>query len=460
MQTATRYTDQPGSTESMELTFIGTATPKPSNIWKNVNIPGYQTRFEIITPNSDGPHRAWKNFQHYKIVPNASAPGGFMGLPELTNGSYGTYYTFYGLAKEPYAGAGYYNSGGGYELPYGDPGALNAGLPRMYEVQADGGFVPPPPDLDVHKQRALNVMLPRIKAELSLVNSLIELKDFKRPLKSILEFIRTPRGWKNFVLAQKGMRTLRELDRSMASSYLEYKFNLAPLVSDICGFYLALSRAHSQMNDLLTRQGRVQRRHYAFNWREFDAYSSEEAYGGFLIPTSQLEPGCNHTLGREVWSDPTMFHAMIEYNYNYTRWQVQTAALGSILDGLGVNLNPAIVWNAIPFSFIVDWLIGVNRWLSQYTLYNMDPEINIHRFLWSVKRVRRIRVQKWAKNGWYPNLVVNRISLPEVTESSYRRTVELPSRSSVQLSGLSPQEFTLGAALVIGSGRRRHHRTR
>jgi hypothetical protein len=460
MQNASRYSDQPGALEPVLLTQIGNGVPRSSPRTFNFNIPGYQTRFEVITPNSEGSHRQWKDFQHYKIVPGDPITGIMGGLPILTNASNPSWIEL-GYGKNPYIGAGTYNGAGGYDLPFGDPGALNAGLQAMYVVQPDQGFVPPPADLEMHKQRALNVMLPAIKAELSLVNTIIELKDFKRPVKRVLEFIRTPKGWKNFVISQWGNRALGELDRRAAQGYLEYRFNLAPLVSDICGIYAALSRAHSQMNDLLTRQGRVQRRHYAFNWREFDEYeTSNGAYVGYFAPAHKLDP-CNllhHT--REVFSDPTVFHAMIEYNYNYTRWQVQTAALGSLLDSLGVNLNPAIVWNAIPFTFIVDWVIGVSRYLQQYTYHNMEPEINIHRALWSVKRGRRIRVQKWTTSGYYGYLCSNRVSLPEVSETSYRRTNWIPTRSSIQLSGLSPTEFSLGAALVIGSGRRRYRRSR
>jgi hypothetical protein len=152
---------------------------------------------------------------------------------------------------------------------------------------------------------------------------------------------------------------------------------------------------------------------------------------------------------------------MIEYNYNFTQYGLQTAALGAYLDGLGVKLNPQIIWNAIPFSFCVDWVIGVNRFLSQFSWNNVNPKINIHRFLWSVKRERHIRVQKWAQgSAKFPQLLGNRISLPEVYESSYRRTPGIPSKSSIQLSGLSPQEFTLGAAMIIGSSPKRHHRGR
>jgi hypothetical protein len=416
----------------------------------------------MITPNSEGSHRAWKNFSHYKIVPGGLTTGGGMGgLPVLTNSSFPSWIE-YGVGKATYLGASLKTSGGGTVQPYGDPGELNLGLPAFRASLPDGEFVPPPADLDLHLQRALNVMLPSIKAEMSLVNTIIELKDFKKPMKRVLEFFRTPKGWKLFAAAQMSKRALRELDVRVAGAYLEYKFNISPLISDICAIYRVMSETKSRLNDLISRQGCIQRRHYAFNWNESPSYTYEQ-WGtvGYLDYTYRLNPGCNYCQSREVFTEPTVFHAMIEYNYNFTQYGLQTAALGAYLDGLGVKLNPQIIWNAIPFSFCVDWVLGVNRYLSQFSWNNVNPKINIHRFLWSIKRERHIRVQKWALNSaMFPQLLGNRISLPEVYENSYRRKIGIPSRSSIQLGGLNPQEFTLGAAMVIGSSLKRHNRGR
>jgi len=463
MSTAYRLSRIPATTESVLLTQIGSGTPKANPRNWVFTVPSYQTKYEMITPNSEGSHRMWKSFQHYKIVPGEKTSAGNMGgLTILTNSSYPSW-AEYGVGKHTYLGAELKTSGGSTIRPYGDPGELNQSLPAFRVAEGQTGvFIPAPSDLDKHTQRALNVMLPAIKAELSLVNSLIELKDFKKPVKKVLDFFRTPKGWKLFALAQQRNRALKELDVRAAGAYLEYKFNISPLISDIAGIYRALSTARSQINALISRVGRVQRRHYAFNWYEFPAYSYETyPTPGYLDYVYQLNPGCLYRHHREVRTEPSSFHAMIEYNYNFTRWQLATAPLGAMLDGLGVNLNPAIIWNAIPFSFVVDWVFSVGKFLDQYTLHNMTPDINILRFLWSIKRERTITVFKEAfASTAYPQLMGTRISLPSVYESAYRRQVGIPTRSSIQLSGLTPSEFTLGAAMVIGRKARTHHRQR
>ena len=132
----------------------------------------------------------------------------------------------------------------------------------------------------------------------------------------------------------------------------------------------------------------------------------------------------------------------------------------SHLDALGANLNPAIIWNAIPWSFVVDWVINVSQWLSTQRVGFMDPKINILRYLWSVKRVRSIIVQRKAFAPDYIDGPYKQVSgpvpLPTVRESAYCRVVGLPSEHSILTSGLNANEFSLAAALVISRRRPKH----
>jgi len=170
---------------------------------------------------------------------------------------------------------------------------------------------------------------------------------------------------------------------------------------------------------------------------------------------------------RYCYTDLAVFHAEIEYNYNFTQYQVANAQLLGMLDAMGVNLNPAIIWNAIPWSFVIDWVFGISRWLDQYKELNMEPVINIHRFLTSVTYRRRILVSRsLIRETTYHDIGSNEYvkdtsgPLPVTTESAYRRDVGMPTSSSVQQSGLNLKEFTLGAALILTGGRHKHHRAR
>lgn len=324
--------------------------------------------------------------------------------------------------------------------------------------------IPGPAGLDSLQSSFFKRVLPTIKSDLSLVNSIYELKDFKSlpsTVKKLVTGFRKLPSWLSSSYGYFRKRALSFLVREgAAENYLQWKFNLAPLLSDIAGVYSALSGYERRLNDLISRAGQPQRRHYDFKWSEFPDTTEYGDDNWFILGDFHpLEPRYRCRASRVVTYSPTVVHFEIEYNFNYTRFQIEHARLLSILDSLGVNLNPSIIWNAIPWTFVVDWVIGVSRWLDQFKIANMQPQINISRCLWSVKRQRIITCSRQVSNRFDVATYDDPwMSLPSVHETSYRRQTFMPGFDSITSSGLNSQEFTLGAALVIT--RRRRHGTK
>jgi hypothetical protein len=417
---------------------------------KSYALPSYAVQYEEITPNSTKDHSSWKSFEHYKCSRGDYSQSLADSRVNTEEWQYLPHY-YSGVARQPRFGTtGYYLNGNGV-LPFGEPGFPIAGLPLFYEKREDGGFIPAPLNYDELEQMFMRQALPGIIAEMSLINNIIELRDFSslpQTLRSIYSLFRHSIG------------TLRRILRATSDGYLQAQFNILPLLSDITGIHAGLVRTERRMNDLITRMGRVQRRHFVYNWREFADTVDEEsdAYFGYY----PFSPGLHNQLNafylrRSCVCDNSQFHAMIEYNYNFTRYQLEHARVLSLLDTFGVNFNPAIIWNAIPWSFVVDWVFGVSRWLDSMKTQNMAPQTNILRYLWSIKRRRTILTTKkgLSLHVSYPPFGLH-VPQPAVIETAYRRHVTMPSVSSIESSGVSFHELTLGAALV--TARRRRHR--
>jgi hypothetical protein len=410
-----------------------------------------EASFEAYTPNSSGSKHQWKNFQHYKRWFNLPESGSTLAstvvnteqwTPFVPN-KWGAFHQ--AVVDDPFLGI-YFGSGtAGEYRPYVD-------IPEQLFVpgQLDDSFVLPPAELESFKQRALSSMLPLVKGELSLINSIIELKDFKSLPNTLRSFGKILR----ILPSPKGALTLREILRTAADGYLQWKFAMQPLISDIRGIISALATSEKRINALVSRAGRMQTRHFSFSFAEYpDRQMLSNFYdngpGGSWYP---LVGANRHS--RSVVYLPTEFHAEIKYTFTFTRYQVEHARLLALLDALGVNLNPAIVWNAIPWSFVVDWFLNVSSYLNNLRFANMEPLINIQSFLWSVKRVRYIDCRVSVSNkdwlgpsAWKP--------LPRVTEVAYRRQVGLPTHAQILSSGLNSKEFLLAAALVIARRRPR-----
>jgi len=439
------------SVENVQLTRLEQERPAhPVSDVIQLNTYGYYATFERLRQEASTRSRHWKSCEHYK---RTFCPSGDAQV---------VYYLSDAGSDQVMKGVRHSGDAEYWESPvysFGGYGQFNSRL-EPYFVPTSVGMIPDPVDIDSLVQTGLNRCMPTIRQELSLINSIYELKDFKslpKQLGNISKTITAIQGQlaklavKYSVKGSK--RTLKQLVREGAGGFLQWKFNLAPLVSDLLGIRAALVRARARANELIKRQGAWQTTHWSVALArpviepEVCQYSAAQAHWaqGFI--------GADGTVWsqRLVEAQPPQFHFEIQYRFYYADYQVRFAGLLALLDGFGVNLNPQIVWNAIPWSFVVDWVAGVSRWLGQFRMQNMEPLIIIRQCLWSIKYHRRIYVTLKTGSGlFYGNYIPGSTTmLGYVDESAFKRSVFVPTSSSVQLSGLNTNEFTLGVALGL-----------
>lgn len=426
----------------------------------------------------------WKNCQHHSIkfgggtiVPNT------VGFPLILKSAtdIGHYTGMAAPYELAYSGLAFSTFG-----PLGDH---FTDLPDLLQDEAEGdGFVPKPPLLDTYINASLRAMMPGIRGELSLVNSLIELKDFRSLPRTVLRLKDFVSGLASVVKRKpklkSGARQIRSrfsassptMSESLgvsADSYLQTQFNILPLLSDISGLNAALRRTRSRVNDLLVRQGKRQIKHfkllvpmnqatetsgeklYQLHGGQFDGYigNGSASTGAYASPANSFK--CVREFIPDQYAE---FHAQVEYNFWFTRFQTENAQWLGLLDALGVNLNPAIIWNAIPWTFVIDWVVDISRWLDQRKVLNLEPAVNISRYMWSWKFSRTVRLRIAANSELSPEFQ-GYVYLPDLVETIYRRDLQLPTYSQFLTgSGLSSKELSLGVALAIT--RRKRHQTR
>jgi hypothetical protein len=56
-------------------------------------------------------------------------------------------------------------------------------------------------------------------------------------------------------------------------------------------------------------------------------------------------------------------HQALAYKYALTELVPWLRRLFQLSQSLGVNLDAGIIWDAIPFSFVVDWFVNVSEWI-------------------------------------------------------------------------------------------------
>jgi len=418
-------------------------------------IPAIIARHEIVS-DSVSDRGAWNPFSHYRRDSDVKVKGPWYDMSEPS------YWVDYPTSSGSWRWAFNFPS----PLPcfafsaFGSPENPFNRQPELYEITGNGLYIPPPVDLPDLMQRAFESALPKLRSKTSLVNSLLELKDMKS-LPHSCSKIRDTMHWLNGQVSsltgkvfskQHGASSLRELSRRAADIHLQYAFNIKPLLQDINGVMNSIKSYQRQANRLITDSEKVHKHHFQvmIGSDVTDTTETTDWYPvEFSVGNGIRNMWCR--TGRFIQLLPSKFHSEIQFSFYWSDFSRRHAALLSLADDLGLNFNPAIIWNAIPWSFVVDWFVGIGPWLSRFRQNMMEPIVCIERALWSITRTRE--GSTFVDAG-----LIRGIPCSHVRETAYRRALWNYDSSSIMASGLSSSEFALGVSLAVS--RRRHHHNR
>jgi hypothetical protein len=219
--------------------------------------------------------------------------------------------------------------------------------------------------------------------------------------------------------------------KNVAGLDLNLNFGILPFLSDVRSLAEGLINFRKKVDDLLRRQGKVITRHYKcpvmaplFNETELLLYSETTNYR----VTRQL-----------LWDEMPTYTASCRFKYQLPDMSLLTNQAKAFLDALGVRKNLAIAWNAIPFSFIVDWFFNVGRWLDGLSTDNLDIRIVLEDFCHSVKYSSTCSVfnYDYGNRYWvseYRNRTyIRKRCLPYLYPP--RPTMKMPSIGQIRLGG-------------------------
>lgn len=179
---------------------------------------------------------------------------------------------------------------------------------------------------------AFDAMKPSLEGDLQLTNFLLELVDVKHILSLFTK-------WEGFV-------------KKIAAGHLSYAFGVKPFLQDVKELYDNLTNFEGYITQFLSRRNTVQRRHYRLKFIEDDG-TYEGVAGGF-----GLVEGTYKVKG--------VYHATMDYTYSCPNLDNLQGQIRALRDLLGLRFGLSQLWEAIPFSFVVDWFIRVGDWLKQY----------------------------------------------------------------------------------------------
>jgi len=284
-------------------------------------------------------------------------------------------------------------------------------------------------------------ILPGIRPATSLLNSIYELKDVKTIPHTLANIQKLLTALENLVKGdikyilndrnRRGLKTLKTLLNAGADSYLQGNFNIAPLLQDITNVVFSVRAVESKLKQLAAHAKQPQRAHWGANLTGFNPKDETiNTHGRPAFEDSVVS-------FRRIVTCTARFQATVEYSYEIPAGSYKESLVNGVYDYNGLVISPQVIWNGIPWTFVIDWLVSIGPWLGQFTGRRLEIVTHISQSGWSVKVDRNIAL---SANLTGP--------VAQVYEGSYYRTPEaVPLISSIRSSGLNSKEFSLASAL-------------
>jgi len=247
-----------------------------------------------------------------------------------------------------------------------------------------------------------------------------------------------------------GKKTAKQL----SNDYLAVQFGLLPTIDDIVTFVRILSswrERYDEASDWLLEPKTWHCPVTKLPWlwdpgeQTFDGFSTVRFFDldTNLIPiravVSRLVAEC---------------HRSVEYHFVAPEFRGWTSRLAQFVDAFGV-LDPAALWDAIPFSFIVDWFYGIGNWLHKNRPQLFPADLKITNYCESIKFKTQIKFYA-SYTSWSGDIRENLVDQHICTKlrTSYVRRVCKPpadvgiSAPKFNASFLSIRRAFISAALL------------
>lgn len=307
-----------------------------------------------------------------------------------------------------------------YQLPASTGG-------NAWGIDLDTSMKPPSGDLHSFEYGAegWNLAKPVKLQTGSLLNAVYELKDLPRMLsKKALEFV--------------------HLDER----YLEYQFGWKPFVKDVQNFVKSFELVQKQANFILANHGKPMNRSIpilnttehetiseATGYPNHGLWATNEILAGYDRDSSKWAKNCKAVTSKQVW-----FSGQFVFSFNGK--PPSREDLSGRLRGL--VLTPSVIYEALPWSWLIDWFTNVGDVLSNLSVEIVDSQVS--RYAYVMKHTKR--EVTWHGTDGYWSASVRRTFDTKVRQKAH------PFGLAVNVDALTPRQELILAS--IGSQKIRY----
>jgi hypothetical protein len=295
-------------------------------------------------------------------------------------------------------------------------------------------------------------LLPSFNEGNSLINFVLELKDFRRIFH---HWEKKQSVWENTKRTLLHVNKDKRARENVSDALLAYSFGWAPFVGDLIAFYKGLQKFAGRIRWLRRNAGKPLTNRLQWKIRESSSTTLKSSGGmnlGFTGNGSiESWPGYSYkVLDSDAISE--YYHATLLYRYSVPKMSDVELKIRAFLDMIGVRLDAGIIWNALPWTFVVDWVWDVGSYLRSFSVDNLGLTTEVLDFSHSVKSIitrKRSLVCYKDSDIMKTPLFGTPIDVMSVTNTRYERARSNPDLHAITTSDLNLRKLALGLALGV-----------
>lgn len=311
----------------------------------------------------------------------------------------------------------------------GDFVGYTPGMTAIDQLPADiysrDGILPDDPQVGGFTRRAFNKVVDQMPETTSIINFILELEDLTDAIKAVKSALTNPAGL-----------------------FLAWQFGVAPFIRDIIAILTTAARIRDQLDHLK----KVNKRTVSIAYVENFNRTNDDPTPHQIVH----QPGWGIYPADEAWRlTEARYRVQMNCQVHYdldVDFENLLGYLKATLAALGIGNPLNVVWNAIPFSFVVDWFFNIGSFLDGFDIQPFKGTIVIEGCSFSVTSYVRVA----HLNKTYKSMISPTLDRYEEFGSTqmfgYHRRHGTP-EGDIDLTGLTPFQQLLAAALLAAQGK-------
>lgn len=243
----------------------------------------------------------------------------------------------------------------------------------------------------------------------------------------------------NFIYELREIRSLipkisKSLIKTTSGGLLNLEFGWKPLISDLKKLGSIMSEVEKRIAFLIRYNG--ERRRLGF--------TKEIPYPGTLPVSSMYYVYPNFPIRYKLVDYRALFRAGGFVFQSLDGLNSELSQIRAFSAALGLNNPTKIIWNALPYSFVVDWFANVGGQLDRLAIQPYEGKYELSNMTCSLTQSYYVEV--WQEYHLARNLPRQ---VGTIRIDVYNRSVGLPVGATVSLLSPNQKQQLLGSALLI-----------